>query len=129
MDPTLAQMAFVPLMDILRDLVHIFKDGSLTSDKFLALSLEYNNMVDIIVASKTNSIPSDALALAAFIVDQLKSISTNLDLSFAIRQLSALKSCHLSYIINQIGGAFTVSVDKQYWPDVWHTEGCPFEST
>lgn len=129
MEPTLAQQAFIPLMDVLRDLVHIFKSGELPPSTFLSISLEFNNMVDLIVASKTNSLSDHGITLASSVICQLDSFALDLPLDFSVRQLAALKAAHLSYIINQIGGSFTINVDKQYWPDVWVAEGSPFETT
>jgi len=122
MDPTISQMAFVPMLDILRDLVYIFSDNKTDPAEFLTLSLEYNTLLDAIMSSREHSLDSQTIEFATTFLKLLSSY-TERDITFGCKQMAALKTAHIGYVLSALGADFSTYVDPIYWTESWIANG------
>lgn len=116
---SIAQMSFIPLLDMTRDFTGIFSGDNYFPDKYLELMIQYTALIDDIVKTDSNHASTESAALAKNVIFMLNNVVSDPSKTYGSRQLAALKSAHLGYIMNAIGCSFSTSVDPTYWPQKW----------
>lgn len=112
-------MSMYPLLDITRDLVHIYSGDNHSPDEFMSLMVLYTSLLDDIVRTDSNHASQITLDLASQVISTLNLVVNDLSKPFGNRQLASIKSAHIGYLLNAIGGYFSTHVDPSLWHPAW----------